>query len=96
MIRAGYLALRDIADHYRIEPERSPDDRDRLEVTRGDFDVLLDRLIEAGVVDEPDRDHVWHEFAGWRVNYDRALTGLRDLVGDVPSHWDDLSMPTVE
>jgi hypothetical protein len=87
MIRAGYLALRSIADFYRIEPEADPVDRDGLSVTRDDFERLVDRLVAEGFVVEEGRDEAWEAFAGWRVNYDRAIAGLRVRVGDVPTHW---------
>lgn len=87
MIRSGYLALRAIADFYEIEPEDSPKDRTQLAVTELEFNELLDELVAGGLHIEADRAQAWHDFEGWRVNYDRALTGLKELVGDVPTHW---------
>lgn len=87
MIRAGYLALRSIADFYRVEPESEPAVRDGLSVTRDEFERLLDRLEAEGIVVQEGRDSAWESFAGWRVNYDRAVAGLRARVGDVPTHW---------
>lgn len=29
----------------------------------------------------------WTDFSGWRLNYDRSVSGLRELVGDLPTHW---------
>lgn len=87
LIRSGYLALRAVADFYRIEPERNPTELDRLSVTRPDFETLLDELEAAGLTIPVDRDTAWTAFAGWRVNYDRAVVGLRQRVWDVSSHW---------
>ncbi len=87
MLRSGSLALRSIADFYRIEPEVGPDQLDSLSVSRADFDQFIDVIVSAGVMEAPVPDDVWETFAGWRVNYDRSVTGLRDLVGDLPNYW---------
>ena len=92
MIRAGYMALRDIADFFDIEPEIAPDGNDRafsdLTIDRSRFDSLYSQLMAGGLATTVDVDAAWRAFAGWRINYDRALVGLADLVGDVESHWD--------
>lgn len=87
MIRSGYLALRAIADFYRIQPELAPSDSDSITITRSQFNSLLDRLEAGGLEVNVDRDDAWDRFAGWRVNYDRAITGLASLVSDTPTHW---------
>lgn len=88
LIRSGYLSLRAVADYYRVEPETDPADRSRLGVSRAQFDRLVDLLEARGLASLVIRDEAWEAFAGWRVNYDRAIEGLKGLVGDVPSHWD--------
>jgi len=88
LIRSGFLALRAVADFYRVEPETDPTDRSQLAVSREQFDSLVDLLAAGGLHSEVDRDQAWSDFAGWRVNYDRAIEGLKVLVGDVPTHWD--------
>ena len=85
LIRSGYLALRSVADFYRIEPEQSS--FEQLSVTRAEFEAMLDDLADTGFAVTVDRSQAWTAFAGWRVNYDCAVCGLRDLVGDLPSHW---------
>lgn len=91
MIRSGYLALRAIADFFDVGPELEPGDHMSLGVTRADFDALVDRLVAGGVELRSDRDAAWADFAGWRVNYDQALVGLKQVVGEVPNHWHSLS-----
>lgn len=85
MIRSGYLALRSVADFYRIPTERQ--DVAGLSVNQADFDTKLDELGQAGISFTVDRDTAWAAFAGWRLNYDQAICGLRNLVWDVPTHW---------
>ena len=88
MIRSGYLALRSIADFYRIEPERTDWQEISLSIEQRHVNALLDKLETSGIEIAADRDDIWRAFAGWRVNYDRSIVGLRHLVGDVPSHWE--------
>ncbi len=87
MIRAGYLALRSIADFFEIEPELSPENAADISIERAWFDAIIDRLEAAGCVFEVSRDEAWRSFCGWRVNYDRAVVGLATVVGEVESHW---------
>ena len=78
--RAGYLALRRIADFFGIphNPEPSPDDP--VSVARDEFDAAYRRLKDAGVPLVDDRDQAWTAFRGWRVNYDMVLITLAALV----------------
>jgi hypothetical protein len=78
-IRAGYLALRHIADYFRIAYDPDPKPGDPISVTRAEFDEVWDRLASGGVPLKPDRDQAWRSFAGWRVNYDLPLLALAEL-----------------
>lgn len=79
-IRAGYLALRNIASSYEVpfDPDPAPDDP--ISITREEFDQVVDQLAEVGVPIKSDRDQVWRDFAGWRVNYDIPLLALCGLL----------------
>lgn len=92
MIRAGYLALREIAAFYGVN-SHEPIDRDELRVDRASFERLLDRIEDGGLLIPAPRDDVWHDFVGWRINYEQSLIALQDLVSDVASHWDRLEGP---
>jgi hypothetical protein len=78
-IRAGYIALRRIADFFGIPYEPDPKRGDPVSISREEFDEALDRLAAAGVPIVPDRDEAWLDFAGWRVNYDTVLLALAAL-----------------
>lgn len=86
-IRAGYLALRRIADFFGIayDPDPAPDDP--ISVTRGEFDQMYDAFVETGFPCEVDRDQAWRDFAGWRVNYDTVLIQLAELVMAPYAQW---------
>ena len=79
-IRAGYLALRRVADFFGITYEASPGPDDPISVSREEFDEAFDRLAAAGVPMKPDRDEAWRHFRGWRINYDQVLLALSALV----------------
>lgn len=78
-IRAGFLALRSIADFFRIPYDANPSPTDPISISREEFDDAYEQLVEAGVPVKPDRDQCWRDFAGWRVNYDTVLLTLANL-----------------
>jgi len=79
-IRAGYLALRAIADLFGIPYDRDPSPDDPISVTKSEFGEVYDRLAGAGVPIKPDREQAWRDYAGWRVNYDVVLLTLAGFV----------------
>lgn len=78
-IRAGYVALRRIADFFGIAHERHPGPHDPISIARTEFDEVVDRMAEAGIPIRRDRERAWRDFAGWRVNYDTVLLRLAEL-----------------
>jgi hypothetical protein len=87
-IRAGYLALRRIANYFDIPNPQDPQyPTDPICVERREFDDLLNQLAAAGVPVKADREQAWRDFAGWRVNYDRTLILLCGLVMAPPASW---------
>ena len=80
-IRAGFLALRRIADYFDIPNPQNPIyPQDPISIKREEFDELVSKLAQAGVPLKADREQAWKDFAGWRVNYDRVLLVLCTLV----------------
>ena len=86
-IRAGFLALREVADHFGQTYDADPAPDAPISVTREEFDECLDELSAAGVPLRADRDQAWRDFAGWRVNYDAALVGLCSVIEPPPAPW---------
>lgn len=79
-IRSGFLCFRRVANYFDIPNPQDPHyPDDPISVTRGEFDSVLDQLSQAGVPLKSDREQAWRDFAGWRVNYDRALLVLCSL-----------------
>jgi hypothetical protein len=79
-IRAGYVALRAIADYFRIPFDPDPQPGDPISVTRSEFDDAIGHLAGQGVPLRADREQAWRDFAGWRVNYDTVLLEMAALV----------------
>jgi hypothetical protein len=79
-IRAGYIALRAIADNFAIEYDANPHfPASPISVSRAEFDDAYDKLAAAGLPLKADREQAWLDFAGWRVNYDTVLLALAKL-----------------
>lgn len=78
-IRAGYLALRSIANFFRIPHDPNPAPTDPVSISREEFDAACDQLEASGVPLKPDRDQAWRDFVGWRVNYDMVLLSIAAL-----------------
>ena len=80
-IRAGYLALRRIANHFDRPNPQDPHFPDQpISIHRSEFDAVIEQLAAAGLPLKPDREQAWSDFAGWRVNYDRSLIEICNLV----------------
>ncbi|HEY3144588.1 MAG TPA: hypothetical protein VGJ86_25885 [Acidimicrobiales bacterium] len=79
-IRAGYLALRSIADVYDVPFDSDPAPTDPISITREEYDQMVAELEAVDVPIKPDRDQAWRDFAGWRVNYDTPLLAIAGLV----------------
>jgi hypothetical protein len=78
-IRAGFLALRRLADFFRFPYDPDPKPTDPISITRLEFDIACNRLASKGIPLKADREQAWRDFAGWRVNYDAILLALCDL-----------------
>ena len=94
-IRAGFLALRSIADFFQItyNPDPAPDDP--ISINKIEFMEVYEALYEEGVPLKPDAEQCWKDFAGWRVNYDDTLLQLAMFTMAPYAPWSsDRSRPT--
>jgi hypothetical protein len=79
-IRAGYLALRRIAEYFSIPYHPDPHYPDEpISIKRDEFEAACSQLRDIGVPLKADLDQAWKDFAGWRVNYDTVLIALARL-----------------
>lgn len=86
-LRAGYLALRRIADGFRIVYEHDPPPDGPISIDRQEWEHAMDALAEAGVPVLTDRDQAWRDWRGWRVNYDTVLLALARVTEAPPVPW---------
>ena len=87
-IRAGYLALRRIADLFGIwynAESRFPEEP--ISVGRQEYDSACRQLAEGGVPLKEDLEQGWVDYAGWRVNYDRTLVAIAALTRAPYAPW---------
>ena len=79
-LRAGYTALRNIADFFYYEYDRNPHwPNVPVSISRAEFDDACDALAAGGLPLRQDREAAWAAFAGWRVNYEEVLLFLADI-----------------
>lgn len=95
-IRAGYIALRRIADFFRVPYAPNPLATDPISIGRAEFDEAYDRLATDGMSMKLDRDQAWRDFAGWRVNYDSVLLALAELTVAPYAPWVSDRSPAAE
>jgi hypothetical protein len=87
-IRAGFLAFHRIADYFDIPHPHDPHyPAVPICVNRSEYDEVVNKLAAAGIPIKADREQAWRDFAGWRVNYDRALILLCGLVMAPQAPW---------
>ena len=87
-IRAGFLALRSIADFFSVSYNPDPHyPQEPISVTRAEFDAACERFATEDIPLKADRDQAWRDFAGWRVNYDRVLIALASLTMAPEAPW---------
>jgi len=86
-IRAGYVALRRIADFFAIGYDPDPRPDDPISVRREEFNVVWQALAAAGLSLKPDQDQAWRDYSGWRVNYDVVLLALAGLTMAPTAPW---------
>lgn len=88
VLRAGFLALRRIADFFRLPYNPDPHfPEDPISVSREEFDAACARLEAQGMRLKADRDLAWQNFGGWRVNYDETLNALARLTMAPETEW---------
>lgn len=78
-IRAGYLALNQVADFFQLDYETTPSAETPISILFEEFASTYQELVDSGLVMRQDVASAWEDFRGWRVNYDAALIQLANL-----------------
>jgi hypothetical protein len=89
-LRSGFICFNQIAAAMGIEvPEETDvsDPASRISLGYQDFLDAVARLREVDFPIERDPAEAWPDFAGWRINYERAAYAVAEAVDAVPALW---------
>jgi hypothetical protein len=86
-IRAGFVALRRLADFFNVPYDADPSADDPITISRPEYDEACRLLEEAGLPLLTDREAAWRSFKGWRINYDTVLLNLARMVEAPIAPW---------
>ncbi|KAB8141092.1 hypothetical protein F8S13_21140 [Chloroflexia bacterium SDU3-3] len=94
-LRAGYLALRRIADYFGIRyPENPQFPETPISISKEEFLQACAEMHANHVPLRADLDQAWRDFAGWRVNYDAVVLALAVLTVAPYAQWtSDRTLP---
>lgn len=93
-IRAGYIALRRIAEFFGIPFDPDPSSDGPISISRDEYDEVYEALVAEGLSVRQDQEEAWRDFVGWRVNYDTVLLSLAEMVHAPYAPWtNDRSPP---
>ena len=87
VLRSGFISLRSIAESFDLSYDPDPQPGDPIQITRSEFERVLDILEGYAVPINPDRDYCWDHFSGWRVNYDEVLIRLAWITSAPYAMW---------
>jgi hypothetical protein len=84
---SGYLALRRIARLLRLPYDTDPAPTGPIAIDRSEFDEAWDEMRAKGLPLKADQEQAWHDFVGWRVNYETPLIRLSTLTEAPVAPW---------
>ncbi|MDQ1391892.1 MAG: hypothetical protein QOF30_869 [Acidimicrobiaceae bacterium] len=86
-IRAGFVALRRLADFFNVAHNPNPSPDDPITISRAEYEEACTLLEAAGMPLRVDREAAWQSFKGWRVNYDTVLLNFARMVEAPIAPW---------
>src|SRR5207302_3949528 len=89
-LRGGFLCFNQVAHAMGIDVPEEADESDpvsRISLSYEDFLDAVGRMREVDFPIERDPAEAWADFAGWRVNYERAAYAVGAAVDAVPALW---------
>ncbi|MEV4612505.1 hypothetical protein AB0K43_07880 [Kitasatospora sp. NPDC049258] len=87
VLRAGFSAMRDIAEALRIRYDPDPEPDSPIRLSYAEFDAAVAMVTATGFPAERDVAEAWPQFRGWRVNYESIGYELARRSDAVPSLW---------
>ncbi len=86
-LRMGFTALRTIADVVSVPYDADPRPDGPIDLTYEEYMRGVKRLEEIGFPMERAPGDAWHDFRGWRVNYEQVALDLADRITAIPGPW---------
>jgi hypothetical protein len=86
-LRGGFECLTRVARAMGCDVPEEADPAAPISLTYDDFLDAVRRLREVGFGIERDPARAWPDFAGWRVNYERAAYAIAAATDAVPALW---------
>jgi hypothetical protein len=86
-LRSGFLCLGRIARALGLDIPEEADPNAEIALSYEDFLTAVSRMHEVGFQTTRDPAEAWPQFAGWRVNYERAAYAIAAAVDAVPALW---------
>jgi hypothetical protein len=86
-LRTGFLCLNRIARAMGFDIPDEAGTEAGISLTYGEFLEAVIRMREVDFPIEREPAQAWPEFAGWRVNYERAAYAIAAAVYAVPAKW---------
>ncbi|MGK4585157.1 hypothetical protein [Kitasatospora sp. HPMI-4] len=87
VLRAGFTALRDIAQTVHIDFDADPEPDAPILLEFKEFDAAVAMIVASGYVQEREVADAWPHFRGWRVNYESIVYELARRLDAVPALW---------
>ena len=86
-LRSGFLCFNRIARAMGFDIPEEADPKSGISLTYAEFLDAVARMRQVGFPIERTPEEAWPEFAGWRVNYERAAYAVAAAVDSVPALW---------
>jgi hypothetical protein len=86
-LRSGFVCLGRIARALGLDVPEEADPDTGITLTYEEFLTAVSRLRDVGFDIKRDPAEAWPQFAGWRVNYERAAYAIAAAVDAVPALW---------
>jgi len=86
-IRGGFLCFNRVAEAMGFAMPEEHIGNGGISLTYAEFSDAVDKMLKLGFPAERTAAEAWEDFAGWRVNYEKAAYAVASAVDAVPALW---------
>jgi hypothetical protein len=86
-LRSGFICFRRIAQTMGIDLPEEPAPDAAISLTYAEFLDGIEKMRKVDFPIERDPEEAWHDFTGWRLNYEQAAYAVAFAVDAVPALW---------